>query len=278
MDVRRLSPSIGAVITGVDCSQPLTSIEVADLRAAWLEHLVVFILGQDLTTEEHTAFAAQFGDLTVGHPVEPPLAADRRVHSIDSAYGRTDFWHTDVTFMEQPPTGAVLRPIELPRCGGDTMWSSTRSAYDDLPAALQRACEDLSAVHFDSGYAARVAAGEGNDWDGSQVTEMTPVQHPVVRVHDETGRRSLFVNPGFTTRLAGFDPVTSRGLLRALYEHMTQPKYIIRHRWEPGTLAFWDNRATMHFGVNDYGDARRVMHRVSLQGTRPAGPTLGGPP
>jgi taurine dioxygenase len=273
MDIQPLSPQIGARITGIDCSRPLSSDEVAALRAAWLEHLVVFLPDQSLTADEQAAFAAQFGELTVGHPVEPPLAEDRRVHPIDSAYGSTDFWHTDVTFMPRPPMGSILRAVELPATGGDTMWCTTREAYDDLAPPIQRMCDELTAIHYDEFYAARVAAGEGNEWDGKPVERLLPVSHPVVRVHPETGRKALFVNPKFTVGLGGMAGAQADGLLRMLYDHMTQPQYVVRHRWESGMLAFWDNRATMHYGVRDYGDAHRVMHRVTLRGDRPVGVT-----
>jgi len=261
-------------VVGVDCAQPLSAAELAAIRSAWLEHLVLFFPDQRLTVEQQAAFASQFGELTIGHPVEPPLEADQRIHPIDSAYGSTDFWHTDVTFMERPPMGSILRAVELPPLGGDTMWSTTREAYDDLAAPLQRMCDELTAIHHDASYAARVAAGEGNEWEGQPVDRLLPVSHPVVRVHPETGRRGLFVNPKFTVGLGGMAGPQADGILRTLYEHMTQPQYVVRLRWEPNMLAFWDNRATMHFGVRDYGTSHRVMHRVTLRGDRPVG--IGG--
>jgi taurine dioxygenase len=272
MEITPLSPNIGARVTGLDCSRPLSDGELEALRAAWLEHLVLFLPDQPLTHDEQTAFAEQFGQLTVGHPVEPPLAEDRRVHPIDSAYGSTDFWHTDVTFMPRPPMGAVLRAVQLPPVGGDTMWVSTRAAYDDLAEPLRRLCDELTAIHYDPHYAARVAAGEGNEWEGKQVTRILPVSHPMVRVHPETGRKALFVNPQFTVGVGGISGPQSKGFLQFLYDHMTRPEYLVRHRWEPNMMAMWDNRATMHYGVRDYGDAHRVMHRVTWAGDRPIGP------
>ena len=127
------------------------------------------------------------------------------------------------------------------------------------------------AIHFDEHYAAVVAAGGGNAWNGVKLERLWPVEHPVVRVHPETGRRNLFVNPQFTVGLRGFPGAQGNALLRVLYDHMTQPEFVVRYRWQPGTLAFWDNRTTMHFGIYDYADTRRVMHRVILRGDRPAG-------
>jgi taurine dioxygenase len=174
--------------------------------------------------------------------------------------------------MSRPPTGSILRAVTLPPVGGDTMWADTRAAYDALAAPLQRLCDDLVAVHHDESYAARVEADGPFTWDGEPLERLDPVEHPVVRVHPETGRKNLFVNPGFTRRLRDVPGAQGSRLLRLLHDHMTQPDFVVRHHWRPGTVAFWDNRTTMHFGVFDYGDAHRVMHRVTLKGDRPVGP------
>jgi taurine dioxygenase len=253
LDIRQLTPTIGAEIVGLDCSVPFDEATVDAVRAAWLEHLVLFFPDQDLTPKQHTAFAAQFGDVTTGHPVEPVLPEQREVLPIDSVKDRTNFWHTDVTYMKTPPTGAVLYAVNLPSVGGDTMWANTRAAYASLAAPLQAFCDGLVAFHYHPFYAQRIANGEGNEWDGEPVTQLWPVEHPVVRVHPETGAKNLFVNPQFTVGLKGFDGVQGPGLLRMLYDHMTQPQYVVRYRWQPGTLGFWDNRATMHYGIYDYG-------------------------
>jgi taurine dioxygenase len=218
------------------------------------------------------AFARRFGDVTEGHPVERPLDAYPNVHSIDSVKDRTNFWHTDVTFMSRPPAGSMLHAVTLPDVGGDTMWSDTRAAYDALAAPLRRLCDDLVAIHYDEYYAAVVAAGAGNEWEGAKLERLVPVQHPVVREHPETGRKNLFVNPKFTMALRDVPLPQSQALLALLYEHMIRPEFVVRYRWQPGTLAFWDNRTTMHFGIYDYGEERRVMHRVTLSGDRPRGP------
>jgi alpha-ketoglutarate-dependent taurine dioxygenase len=272
LDVRPLTPTIGAEIRGVDCARPLSDDVVAAIRAAWLDWLVLFFPGQDLDEEQQIAFASRFGELTVGHPIEPTLPALPQIQPIDSVKDRTNFWHTDVTFMAKPPMGSMLRAVVVPAVGGDTMWCDTRSAYETLAEPLQRFCDELVAVHYDEYYAACVANGQMNEWDGVKLDRLLPVQHPVVRVHPETQRRNLFVNPTFTVALRDVPGSQGQGLLRVLYEHMTQPEFIVRYRWRPGTIAFWDNRTTMHFGVYDYGDTRRVMHRVILRGDRPVGP------
>ncbi len=272
LDLRPLTPTIGAEVRGIDCSAPLTDDVVAQIRSAWLQWLVLFFPGQDLDNDQQVAFAQRFGEVTVGHPVEQTLSALPAIQPIDSVKDRTNFWHTDVTFMSRPPMASMLRAVTLPDVGGDTMWADTRAAYDALAAPLQRLCDDLVGVHFDPYYAQLVAAGEGNEWEGRKLERLLPAQHPVVRVHPETGRRNLFVNPQFTVGLADFPGPQSAALLRLLYDHMTQPQYLVRYRWTAGTIAFWDNRTTMHFGIYDYDGSRRVMHRVILRGDRPVGP------
>jgi taurine dioxygenase len=148
-----------------------------------------------------------------------------------------------------------------------------RLAYETLAEPLRRLCDELVAYHYAADYAEAVEHGDGKEWEGTPVKKMVPVEHPVVRQHPETGRRALFVNPGFTALLKGFDGPQSAGLLRLLYKHAIRPEFQCRYRWEPGSLAFWDNRATMHYGVHDYGTAHRVMHRVTLRGDRPFGPS-----
>ena len=273
LDVRLLSPTIGAEIRGLDCASDLSDEEIAAIRAVWLERLVVFFPDQHLDDETQIAFAGRFGELTESHPVEPQVLERREVHSIESGKDRTDFWHTDITFMQRPAMASMLRSIEVPDAGGDTMWSDTRGAYDALAEPLQRLCDGLSAYHYEQYYAQMVAEGHGNVWEGKKLTRLLPALHPVVRVHPETGRRNLFVNPKFTLRVVDFPEAQSDRLLRLLYDHMTDPRFVVRYHWAPGTLAFWDNRATMHYGIFDYEGQERVMHRVTLRGDAPVGPS-----
>ncbi|HSO95645.1 MAG TPA: TauD/TfdA family dioxygenase [Acidimicrobiia bacterium] len=273
IEIRPLSGSIGAEVQGVDLASELDDEVIATIRALWLEHLVLFFPDQDLTPDRQQAFAARFGEVTAAHPVEPALEGHPRVLPVDSASGQTDFWHTDVTFMARPPMASLLYAVQLPPAGGDTMWANMRVAYETLAEPLRRLCDELSAYHYAADYAEAVENGDGKEWEGAPVKKMVPVEHPVVRVHPETGQRALFVNPGFTALLKGFNGPQSQDLLRLLYKHATQPELICRYHWKPGSVAFWDNRATMHYGVHDYGTARRIMHRVTLQGDRPFGPS-----
>jgi taurine dioxygenase len=275
LDVRPLSPTIGAEIHGIDCAADLDDDTVAAIRRVWLERLVVFFPDQHLDDETQIAFAERFGELTESHPVEPQVLERKEVHSIESGKDRTDFWHTDITFMNRPAMASMLRSVVVPAAGGDTMWSDTRAAYDALAPSLQQLCDGLSAYHFEPYYAQAVAEGHGNVWEGKKLTRLLPATHPVVRVHPETGRRNLFVNPKFTLRVADMPESQSTAFLELLYDHMTRPEFVVRYHWSAGTLAVWDNRATMHFGIFDYEGDARVMHRVTLRGDRPVGPTPG---
>ena len=273
LDVRPLSPTIGAEIHGIDCAADLDDNVIAAVRAVWLERLVVFFPDQRLDDETQIAFAERFGEPTEGHPVEAQVVERKEIHSIESGKDRTDFWHTDITFMKRPAMASMLRSVIVPEAGGDTMWADTRAAYESLAPPLQRLCDELSAFHFEPYYAQAVAEGHGNVWEGKKLTKLLPATHPVVSVHPETGRKNLYVNPKFTVRITDMPEKQSDGLLRLLYDHMASPQFVVRYHWKPDTLAFWDNRATMHFGIFDYEGRRRVMHRATLRGDRPTGPT-----
>lgn len=272
LDVRPLSPTIGAEIHGIDCSAYLADEVVAAIRRIWLERLVVFFPDQDLDDEAQIGFARRFGELTESHPVEERVVDREEIHTIDSSKDRTNFWHTDITFMKRPAMASMLRAIVVPGAGGDTMWCDTRAAYEALAEPLRRLCDELSAYHYEAYYAQAVAEGHGNVWEGKKLTKLLPALHPLVRTHPETGRKNLFVNPKFTVAVKDWSDAQGAAFLRLLYDHMIDPAFIVRYHWQPGTMAFWDNRATMHFGIYDYGDDRRVMHRVTLRGDTPVGP------
>jgi taurine dioxygenase len=273
LDLRPVTPLTGAEIHGLDLSRPLGRTTVADLRAALARYLVLFFPDQHLTPEEHAAFGRQFGELTEAHPILPALDADHpEVLPIDSRHNKSAFWHTDVTFMNTPPMGSILHAVELPDVGGDTLWVNLQAAYDGLAAPLRALCDRLTAIHYDPFFAADIDAAGGCTWDGKRITRLRPVLHPVVRIHPETDRKGLFVNENFTQSILGFSRVESDGLLQLLYRHCTTvPEYSLRHRWKPGDVAFWDNRATLHYATDDYGDVLRIVHRVTLRGDRPVG-------
>lgn len=273
-----LGPSFGAEVVGLDLAS-VSDAQVGALRSALVAHKVLFFSGQHLSDDEQVDFGRRLGQLTTAHPVAAPLdAAHPEVYSIDSAdpdFSFSDVWHTDVTFMEQPPLASILRAVELPPTGGDTSWADSQLAYESLSSPVQRLVDQLDAVHDGNRewghYLKHGRGGRGNEWDGETVTELTPVIHPVVRVHPESGRKGLFVNPGFTSHIVGVSEAESRGILDLLYAHITKPEHTIRHRWHAGDLGVWDNRSTLHYANRDYS-AQRVMRRITLAGDRPVGP------
>ena len=281
LDVELLSPSFGARICGLDLASADDG-QVRAVRAALARYKVLFFAGQDLDPDAQIALGRRLGDVTESHPVVPGVDEDHpEIYALDSAEGGfADVWHTDVTFVRRPPLGSVLRAVVLPPHGGDTQWADLQLAYESLSAPVQRLADELTAVHDGTrefGYylAQRTAAQtqvEGTSWEGETYRALTPVEHPVVRVHPETGRKGLFVNPGFTSHIVGVSDAESRALLDLFYAHITKPEHIVRHRWSVGDVTMWDNRSTVHYANRDYGDQRRVMHRITLRGDEPYGP------
>jgi alpha-ketoglutarate-dependent taurine dioxygenase len=273
-----LTTTIGAEVSGVDLSADLTTETVAGIRAALVERKVLVFRDQQLTPSAHRAFAATLGELTPAHPVVPGLDDEYpEIYVLDSGDGgKAPVWHTDVTFKRTPPLGSVLRAVDLPPTGGDTCWTDLEAAYQALSPQIRGLADQLEAVHdgrkdFEEYLTVRLA-GEGNLWEGERVRSLDPVVHPVVRVHPESGRRGLFVNPGFTTHIKDVTEIESRALLDVFFAAIGRPEHTVRHRWRPGDLVVWDNRATAHYAVDDYGDHHRVMHRITIRGDQPVGP------
>ncbi|MEZ5150365.1 TauD/TfdA dioxygenase family protein [Rhodococcus zopfii] len=280
--VEPLSGWTGASIHGVDLSRPLSDEEIAAIRDALLRWKVVFFRDQDLDHDQHLRFARYFGAPTPAHPLfdsipDPdyptiyPIFRDRfkaRVAST-SGYDRPG-WHADVTAAVNPPAASILRAEVLPPYGGDTQWSNAVAAYEGLSAPVRALADGLRAVHrFSPG------AGTTPTDDYLRRVEKRPLltEHPVVRVHPETGEKALYVNPGFTTHLVGVSPHESRRLLELFYDELTRPEYTVRFRWEPGSIAFWDNRSTVHLAPRDLTtDDDRRLYRVTLVGDIPVGP------
>jgi alpha-ketoglutarate-dependent taurine dioxygenase len=274
LSVHPLSPTIGAEIAGVDLSVPLDPDVVAAIRHALNTHHVVFFRQQSLTAEQQADFARQFGQVTEAHPVLPSIAENREVLAIDGQVDRANWWHSDITFLDTPAMGSILYMLEAPEVGGDTMWASLQDAYDGLAPGVRTLCDGLIAIHHDPWFAADVDARGGYEWNGTWREKLVPALHPVVRTHPETGRNGLFVNGQFTQMLLGLTQNESTSILEMLYRHCVQPEYTCRFRWQKGSVAFWDNRATLHYALDDYGDATRYAHRVTLRGDRPFGPAV----
>jgi taurine dioxygenase len=277
LSVHPLSPKIGAEIDGLDLSVPLAPEVVAAVRDALNTHHVIFFRDQSLSAEQQADFARQFGQVTEAHPVLPSIPESAEVLAIDGKVDRASWWHTDVTFLETPAMGSILYMLEAPEVGGDTMWASLQDAYDGLAPAVRTLCDSLIAIHHDPWFAADVEAHGGYTWDGEWREKLLPSLHPVVRTHPETGRNGLFVNGQFTQSLFGLSKNESNAILDMLYRHCVAPEYTVRFRWRAGSVAFWDNRATMHYALDDYGDTPRYAHRVTLRGDRPYGPSMPAP-
>jgi taurine dioxygenase len=271
-------------ITGV-FGVELTGSRVGDdVDGSWLaallaEHRVVVLRDQHLTHAEQVSLAGRLGEPTPAHPVVPGHPDHPEILELDADRGgRNARWHTDVTFVAAPPAASILVADVVPETGGDTLWADLRTAYERLSEPLRRLVDDLQAVHRISPLA---YWGEPFDTALSrddarelfqQATAVPPVVHPIVRVHPATGRRGLFVNPGFTSHVVGLSRIESEALLALLFAHATQPEFVLRHRWRDGDLVLWDNHATMHYAADDYGSAPRRMRRVTLRGERPVGP------
>ena len=277
LDVERLEPSIGARVHGVDLGRA-TDDEVRAIRAALAEYKVLFFAGQhDLHPDSQIALGRRLGEVTESHPVVPGVDDEHpEIYALDSSNGGfADVWHTDVTFVRRPPLGSVLRAVVLPPTGGDTQWADLELAYRSLSEPLQRLADQLVAVHDGTRVFGYYLAQreERTRWEGEEFRALVPIEHPVVRVHPETGRKGLFVNPGFVSHLKDVSDAESRYLLDLFYAHITKPEHIVRHRWSVGDVVMWDNRSTVHYANRDYGDQRRVMHRITLRGDQPVGPS-----
>ncbi|WP_328440875.1 TauD/TfdA family dioxygenase [Streptomyces sp. NBC_00444] len=260
--------TIGAEVRGADLARPLDPALREELNRALLEWKVLFFRAQHLTSAQQRDFARNWGELETN----PLLArgSSEDVVRFDKGGAATstfeNVWHADVTFRERPALGAVLQLREVPPFGGDTMWADMAAAYDNLPQDVKDHIDGATAVHdFIPGF----ARFYGPERLAPYQDEFPPVEHPVVRTHPETGRRLLFVNTSFTTRITGMEREESDRLLRYLCQQAHVPEYQVRFRWQPGDVAFWDNRATQHYAVNDYGSHRRVAERVAIAGDRP---------
>ena len=277
-----LTGTIGSRVDGVDIAAALDDATVDALRAALVDRKVLVLPAQHPTPDVLVAFGRRFGELTPAHPVLPPLDdAHPEVLEIDATRSRldaryrdeyeNDTWHTDVSFMVDPPLGSLLTGVVIPPSGGDTAFVDLQAAYASLSEPIKALLDGLHAEHDGRAeFAAFLEAKpEGGIWNGRRFTSLQPVVHPVIRTHPESGRRGLFVNPTFTTRIVGVSRRESDALLALLYDHVAQPEHVFRHRWSAGDVVFWDNRSTLHRGVRDFGDAHRVLHRVTLRGDVP---------
>jgi len=277
IEVLPMAGCIGAEISGVDLRAPLSAAAVREIRQALLTWKVVFFRSQELSQEEHIAFSASFGEIAPPHPTLPAafpdhpeiLLLDNEVFTREETEKIESRWHTDVTFSVAPPMASVLRGVVVPPYGGDTQWTNLVAAYEALSPPLQDLLCNLHAVHVN---ASHVRRGESATLAQQFQSRGLAAVHPVVRVHPETGERAIFVNPTFTSHIVELTRQEGRHLLEMIYEHMTDARFTVRFRWEPGSIAFWDNRATAHLVPTDIPPgARRSMQRLTLVGDVPVG-------
>ena len=279
LDVRPIAGNIGAEIHGVDLREPFEPAVLEEVRAALLKWKVIFFRDQPITAAQQIAFGRQFGDVTPAHPTLPPempefpevLVLDNKAIAKGRGPSIESRWHTDVTFVPNPPMGSILHGVIVPPYGGDTQWINLVVAYERLSPQIQALVDGLHAVHYN---ALPLARGEleGEYQSQFQSTRLEAV-HPMVRVHPETGERALFVNPNFTDHVLELSRQEGRHLLALLYEHMTNAAFTCRFRWEPDSVAFWDNRATAHLVPTDVPPGfQRRMERITLAGDVPVGP------
>lgn len=272
--VTPVAGALGAEIGGVDVAAELDDATIAEIRRALNEHLVIFFRDQELSVDRHKAFTRRFGEIFI-HPNynfgdnDPEMVFLLRRPGDESVAG--EFWHQDTSMMAEPPMGAILYALEVPEYGGDTLFANQYMAYETLSEGMKRLLAPLKAVHNDT----RVAGPDAgvNARRSSQVRDdadwrPTESAHPVVRTHPETGRKCLFVNPVYVNHIDAMSEAESRPLLDYLYEHAIRPEFTCRFRWRPGSIAFWDNRSSMHLAVHDNRDCTRHMQRTQIEGDR----------
>lgn len=273
LTIRPVTTALGAEISGVDLSGPLSAETVQVLRQALLDHLVIFFHDQDLTAEQYLAFAH-----AIGEPMEYPFVnglpgASLITPVVKEADETTNFggvWHSDTAYLEEPPMATMLLARETPPQGGDTMFANQQLAYESLSQGFRDILDGLTAINSSvraDGIRTRV------DKDvpvlDDQHTSGYEAEHPVIRTHPESGRKSLFINRGHTVNFVGMTEEESLPVLNYLFDHQIREEFTCRFRWQPGSLALWDNRSALHYPLNDYHGYRREMHRITLRGDKP---------
>ncbi|MBX3695105.1 MAG: TauD/TfdA family dioxygenase [Steroidobacteraceae bacterium] len=271
--VTRIAGALGAEIGGIDLSAPLDDSSVAEIRGALLEYLAIFFRDQELSASKFLEFARAFGT-----PIEYPF-----VRGIDGypeiieitklEHERNNFggvWHSDTTYLDEPPMGSMLYAVQVPPFGGDTLFANQYLAYEGLSAPMRGILDGLTAVNSSAkADVTKTREDMMREADGRAAQRELLSEHPAVRTHPETGRRALFVNFAHTTHFKGMTTAESTPILDFLFQHQVKPEYTCRFNWRPQSIAFWDNRAAQHNPVNDYHGFRRSMHRITLAGDRP---------
>lgn len=280
LQVRPITGTIGAEIDGVDLKTPVTEPVADALRSALWTHQVIVLRDQHLDIAAQKRLTEVFGAI-MQLPYVEPIDGDPEVIAVLKEASERKVgvfggdWHSDFSFLENPPAGSVLSAVEVPEYGGDTVWSNQAAAYDALPALLREIVDGRDAIHVGKPYGVKHAPAKETRTGGSiRMTRDDPeadreVKHPCVVTHPGSGTKALFLNPIYTTRLDGMSEEESAPVLEALYKHAVRPDFCCRLRWTPGAVAVWDNRMTMHYAVNDYDGARRLLYRTTYSGAPP---------
>jgi len=273
MQIQPVSDSLGAKVSGVDLSRPLDEATLKDLRRAHAQHGVLFFRDQALSSEDHVRFAESWGEININRfftPVDghPKVAEVRKEPEQKINIGGG--WHTDHSYDQIPALGSILLALEVPETGGDTLFAGMYAAWEALSDGLKETLSGMNAVHssrhvFGDGAITKQFA-ELDERLGNAEAATQDAVHPVAITHPQSGRKALYVNPGFTLRFEGWSGEESAPLLKYLYRHATKPEFTYRFRWKSGSIAFWDNRSTWHYALNDYPGRRRLMHRITLEG------------
>jgi len=270
--VKLLAGTLGAELHGVDLSEDLSHEVYQEIRRLLVEHQVIFFRDQDISPAQHKALAESFGPLQ-SHPAYDTVEGFPEITILESTAenpSKIEAWHTDMTFRIHPPLGTVLRSKICPPEGGDTLWASMTAAFEGLSQPMQEMLLKLTAEHdFSHGFRESLAEPGGRERLAQAVADNPPVQHPVIRTHPESGKKVLFVNSLFTTRILGLPRQESEALLGFLFKHITTPEYSCRFQWEPNSIAIWDNRSTQHKPINDYFPAHRLLERITIDGDKP---------
>jgi taurine dioxygenase len=281
LTIRKLSPACGAEVSGIALTRPLEASLVGELQHALGEHGILLFRNAELTPAEHVAFSRQFGPLETHvlgeynlkeHPEILVVSNVREEGRFKGVVYAGQYWHSDLSYKRRPSLGSLLLCREMPEIGGDTMWANMYLAYETLSDVMKNMLAGLKAVHdyshaYETYFAGR---SERPPLTPEQKAQTPAVEHPLVRTHPVTGRKALYVNPGFTRGIVGMTKEESQPLLDFLFRHATRPEFIYRHRWRVHDLVFWDNRCTMHYAVNDYDfSVRRLMHRTTVTGDEP---------
>ena len=271
-EVKLLGGALGAELYGVNLAQDLSNDVLKEIRRLLVEHEVIFFRDQDISHEQHKQIAHFFGPLQT-HPAYGTVPDFPEITILESTIEKPtkiEKWHADMTFREHPPMGSILRSKICPPSGGDTLWSSMTSAYEALSKPMKDLLDNLNAEHdFSHGFKESLAEPGGRERLKDAIKDNPPVIHPVIRTHPESGKKVIFVNTLFTTKIIELSADESNSILNFLYDYIKTPEFTCRFSWEPNSIAFWDNRSTQHKPVNDYFPSHRMLERITIDGNKP---------